>query len=393
MFCYTFPMAPLDLLRAIEIPALGQHDWDPTSARAGLVALSRISGQVAAAQAVLASVLRSQTGRHTRTAIVNELGCSNADAQKIVQLADVLAHVPAAGDALRTGIVTAEHVRALGRVQDHSAAETLLGFAGGENVDEFRHRIDRHHLESTSGDEHRKNQMARRSLTFGRGRDGTITFRGCLPTLEGEQFKASIEMTADAAYRRAHPERAETAVPPTETAEQRRADALIDLIAGNGTISRMGVVLVVNEADMTASVLGGASVALCDAARALADARTELFAVVRDMQEVVLKFGRRRRFATQFQKLVMAIQSSGTCSAPGCEVPWWRCHCHHTPDYDQGGRTDIDAMALVCAGGHGHHPDAHDRPGGRRLADGTWLPLGEPEPQTDRHGERQPQAA
>ena len=84
-----------------------------------------------------------------------------------------------------------------------------------------------------------------------------------------------------------------------------------------------------------------------------------------------LWLGRKRRLASLDQRLMLAIRDGG-CRY--CDAPTWRCEAHHIHDFNgpERGRTDIDAMELVCPADHTgvhHHPKLMPRTGIRSTRD------------------------
>jgi hypothetical protein len=71
---------------------------------------------------------------------------------------------------------------------------------------------------------------------------------------------------------------------------------------------------------------------------------------------VVLDMGRRRRFHDGYQRIALAIQAGGSCTATGCDLPASMCHAHHDIPFSRGGPTDVEHGRLLC--GH-HHRKAH----------------------------------
>ncbi|MCE9517072.1 MAG: HNH endonuclease, partial [Mycobacterium sp.] len=62
------------------------------------------------------------------------------------------------------------------------------------------------------------------------------------------------------------------------------------------------------------------------------------------------------------------------CTRPGCTVPGYRAEVHHTDEWADGGKTDIDDLTFACKTDHGLI-----KPGGwqtRKRPDGTteWIP-------------------
>jgi hypothetical protein len=78
-----------------------------------------------------------------------------------------------------------------------------------------------------------------------------------------------------------------------------------------------------------------------------------------------LDVGREERLFTPRQKLALAVRDGG-CMWPGCRVPASYCEAHHSEEWSEGGRTDIDAGLLLC---RFHHMLLHNA-GWRILREG-----------------------
>jgi len=83
----------------------------------------------------------------------------------------------------------------------------------------------------------------------------------------------------------------------------------------------------------------------------------------------VLHYGRARRTISPSQYHAAKLRDKG-CRFPGCDRPAHWCDGHHCPDWTKGGRTDIDAIALLC---RRHHTLLH-KPGwhAKLLPDATF---------------------
>ncbi|GAB2483770.1 hypothetical protein GCM10027265_38850 [Jatrophihabitans fulvus] len=66
----------------------------------------------------------------------------------------------------------------------------------------------------------------------------------------------------------------------------------------------------------------------------------------------VLAYGRVRRNATGTQRKAMAARDGAGCCFPGCTRPLAWTQAHHIVRWEDGGRTDIDNMCLVCTYHH-----------------------------------------
>lgn len=60
-----------------------------------------------------------------------------------------------------------------------------------------------------------------------------------------------------------------------------------------------------------------------------------------------LAVGCGQRFATPAQRKALELRDGG-CVIPGCGIEPRQCQAHHQPGWTQGGRTDLDQLALVC---------------------------------------------
>ncbi len=79
--------------------------------------------------------------------------------------------------------------------------------------------------------------------------------------------------------------------------------------------------------------------------------------VVMGGPSVALDAGRRHRFHSKVQRLVIAARDRG-CTAEGCDWPPGMCEVHHDEAWAEGGVTDVDHARLLCP--H-HHHRVHDR--------------------------------
>jgi hypothetical protein len=113
------------------------------------------------------------------------------------------------------------------------------------------------------------------------------------------------------------------------------------------------------------TLLGGLKAASLDTggrisagqARRLA-CRAGIIPLVLGGPSVVLDAGRKRRFHSETQRIVMGVRDGG-CTAFGCDAPPARCQAHHDEvSWARGGGTSVDKGRLVCPKHHGmiHDP-------------------------------------
>ena len=96
-----------------------------------------------------------------------------------------------------------------------------------------------------------------------------------------------------------------------------------------------------------ARTAGGTKLPVRDLIR-LAGQSQHYLAVFDDHTEEILYLGRARRCATTAQRLALFARDRG-CTRPGCTAPAYRTQVHHAQrDWAEGGRTDIDELALAC---------------------------------------------
>ncbi len=316
-----------------------------------------------AAQAMLLSVMRPAFGRDTRAALSRTARMSAADARRADQVAQVCAGLDGAAAALAAGQVTAAHLALLQPLLGDPAAPDLLAVAMSEGPDDFARTVQRHQVVvDTSSREER--QRRARTLQFSPTEDGGLRLRCVLTQLDGERLRAAVEARCDEAWRAAHPDRARVlGGHDAEPRDRRLADALVDLVCGRaGGSVRTAVVVVVDEPTMTASTVTGDPVSLDAVGGLCGDARTDLYAAVRDMNGAILRFGRSRRLASPLQRLALAVRDGGRCGWPGCESPWSRCDADHRIDWELGGLTDLENLQLLCGAHHAHRHETGRQP-------------------------------
>lgn len=215
----------------------------------------------------------------------------------------------------------------------------------------------------------------RRGLTsFGEDHLGLFHARLVLDPASHAIVSSALEALA--------PPRAETdlegsPLPQSRNADQRRADALVEVCAAyaeRGPTVRLGararVVITMPLTELregtgsgsipTGEILGPETVRrmACDAA---------VIPVVLGSASEVLDVGREQRVVTAAQ-LVALHHRDGGCTFPGCSRPPGWCQAHHVRHWATGGRTTLENLALLCSR---HHTVVH-----RRAYNATVSPTG-----------------
>jgi hypothetical protein len=363
----------IEALALLCVPRSSSLQWDPSAAKVGLQQLRRLRGEIASLEAVLVGVLKTETGHDTKAALVRGFGMSNAEAVKALTVSDIVARVPGAGDALADGSVSGEHMVHLKPIVDNNEAAELLALAPSKSPDEFRRAVQKYMIDRDAKGVVERQKKAR-SVKFFKADDGCVGMRVILPTLQGEQLKAAITNACDAAWRAAHPDRAETVGGhEDDTLEQRLADALVAVVNGTavGGSARTALIVTMQAETLECNILGVGPIPTRDALTLVDDPRTDVYAAIQATDGAIMKFGRSRRFASPLQKLALALRDGGFCAKAGCEQPWNRCDADHVDEWDSGGLTDIEDLRLLCrCGCHKHrHETGQDL---SRQSDGTW---------------------
>ncbi|WP_440712066.1 DUF222 domain-containing protein [Gordonia sp. FQ] len=150
----------------------------------------------------------------------------------------------------------------------------------------------------------------------------------------------------------------------TRAPGQRRHDAFeaaLDFVIAHGGLGKPGtistdLVITVSDADLArhagiAQSATGTLIPVSDLIElASRNQARPYLAVFRDHTSQPLYLGRGRRSASKAQRLMLFARDRG-CTAPACDMPFARTEAHHSPRWENDGRTDIDALGAAC-GGH-----------------------------------------
>jgi hypothetical protein len=121
---------------------------------------------------------------------------------------------------------------------------------------------------------------------------------------------------------------------------------------------RTAVIVTISLETLRAQILGDSAIPLSSALDLLDQARTDLYFCIQNEQGAVMNFGRSRRFASDMQKLALAVREEGLCSVPNCDATWDQCDADHDTEFwppnpgDPRGKTDLDDMSLKCPKDH-----------------------------------------
>ena len=199
-----------------------------------------------------------------------------------------------------------------------------------------------------------------RSLTFGRDRNGSVTFSGSLPLTDGEAWIAILDAYAESRRRSAVEERDPLA--PVLTPAQRKADALVAMIADHQLgrrAPRVGgdrprVVVTLNYDQLRAQaagagLIGDEPLSAADLRRLCCDA--DLIPAVLGAAGEVLDVGRSARLVTPAIRTALTLRDGG-CVFPGCQARAIGCDAHHCRPWWAGGLTALWNLCLLCPQHH-----------------------------------------
>jgi hypothetical protein len=132
----------------------------------------------------------------------------------------------------------------------------------------------------------------------------------------------------------------------------------LDRLPKAGGLSATAVVLIPLD-----TLIGGLQAARLDTGEVISPSLARKLAceagiipAVLDGASQVLDVGRKKRYATEAQRIVKTIEAGG-CEIEGCDEPPGRTHLHHLTRWVDGGQTDRDTLIMICGW---HHARAHD---------------------------------
>jgi hypothetical protein len=272
---------------------------------------------------------------------------------RAAKLARVLGWFPAFRSLLERGTVTEDHVLALDTVRNRRDAQDregdLTAAAVAHSAEGFVNwlLLFDAEIDLARGADVAARHHARRALhLFDRtGEMGEL--RGVLPPAVFDAFRRTLEAIDAELRRRSDGDR-------SASYPQRMADALVELMHranagdhGEGSL-RTAVVVLIDLADLLAGTGHGTSVdgSPIDVGevRRMA-AREHVIPLVLGADSEPLDLGRAQRYATDHQWLALLARDGG-CAL--CDAPLGPLDAHHTPAWHDGGRTDLDAMCLLC---------------------------------------------
>ena len=305
-----------------------------------------------------AEMHRRMGGRGAAAMLRERLHVSAKQATADTELAASLAEYPATLEAWRAGEITAGHARVIARVgadPEHADEPTLLEMARGYPVDMFA-RMTRQYMSSQDSSEEHKRQRENRWASLVQDPDGSWRLSAYFDYSTGKRVSLAFNQMVRTLRN------GERGTPRTH--QQRRADALTQLITGDGPHHRPDTtLLVIADYNVVSRELknlrydDGMPVAASRIAKLAAEAK--ILPAIFTAEGDPLWLGRAQRDASAGQRIVLAARDGGCVN---CAAPAEGGEPHHIEWFSRGGPTDIDNLALLCE--RCHHL-IHD--------DGWWL--------------------
>ena len=303
----------------------------------------RVEGMLAE---IAAEMHRRNGGRGAAALMRERLNVSARQATAEVELAASLAsEFPTTLAALRAGEITAGHARVIARVAadpDHADEPALLKMARGYPVDTFA-RMTRHYMSPGTSSEERNRQHQNRWASLMQDPDGSWRLSAYFDHDTGKRVSVALNQMVRS-YRNS--ERSHQDV----SSQQRRADALANLITGEGPHQRPKVtLLMIADYDTVTRELrnlrydDGLPVSVDQIAKLASDVK--ILPAIFDAEGDPLWLGRAQRDASAGQRIVLAARDGGCVN---CGSPVERSEPHHIEWFSRGGSTDIDNLALLC---------------------------------------------
>ena len=358
------------LARLAALPSGHPSTWDLAQLRTGIPDLFEIGHQIAALQLAAVASYDARGGaqidghRTTGDWLGKRTRVSDGGAR--VQTArDLRDHLPATAQALRDGVISMEHVRAIRRAyrmfdRDFAGIEVeVVEFAKTHSVKLTRAFIDKI-IQQYAPDPSEDTAEARREqrkLFLSQSMDGWWHMTGLLDPATGHSVQAALDTYSQ-------PVSADDRRSPA----MRRADALAEIADRSlDTTDRptgFGHVTLTLTPDQLRTGLAatwptGLLASRTDTHTAACSACvTYVVGLPTDhpVRWQPLNVGFALRYATKAQRAALAVRDGNGCAHPGCTVPAWRCVAHHIRPWDQGGRTDLRNMVLLC---RYHHRRVH----------------------------------
>jgi len=321
-----------------------------------LAAAERLASWAAAAQLALIGELarRRPDPEFVADEVAAELRLSRVAASTRVGLAQDMEQLPAVAAGLTAGRLDLPKVRAIAeavRVLPEPAREAVtveaVERAARHTVGELRAWLRKAVLaaDPAAAEARHAQAVADRRVTLTPVGDGMAELWALLPADAAARAYAAVDACARAAAAPADP----------RTADQRRADAMVDLITGRTTApanTRVHVTVplatLAGAAEQPGDLAGVGPIPPTMARQAAADGLWRWLATT-DQGSVTDAAGRSYRPSAALADLIRGRDN--TCRFPGCRQPAHRCDIDHTVPYPTGPTSPAN-LATLCRHHH-----------------------------------------
>jgi Domain of unknown function (DUF222)/HNH endonuclease len=310
---------------------------------------------------------------------------SGRAAAQLVATGRAVEQLPHVADRFAAGELTGEQVAVIARVvepeQLAAAADQEVDLAGlDETLADLaatrpHHLVKQavaHYLARLDPDGPEPDPTERRSLSYTKFDDGSVSGRFKLDPVGGEKFQAALESILNT----------DRPAGDQRTKAQRQGDAFVQLLdnalaQGNLPIHRgvkPQVLVILDAEDFTDPATGraaascgyGAQVSAATARRLACDG--QVTRILLDPDGLPLDVGRSQRVVPPHIRRAVEIRDRH-CVFAGCGAPTWWSEVHHLVEWVFGGETSLENSALLC---ERHHTKVHHGFRVERQPDGRW---------------------
>ena len=284
--------------------------------------------------------------------------------------------------AFAAGEISLAHVRALRRADNPrtrpnlaEAQEILCEAARSLPWGEFLRAVRYWELCADPDGEEPRDQLAGRACSYRTNADGTVAGHLRLDPVAGAAFTSAMDTIVQRLWARDHEQGS------MRTATQRRADALVELLTGEGASPLIHVVLGArlaeelltrgatqpaspepwptdhDDVDARCELLDGIPLHPHWAAAAMATARFRR--LILGPAGEILDHGRTSRTFPRQLKQALLVRARGRCQEPGCDAPVTWLEADHLIPWNRAGPTNAANGQILCS--------AHNKGKGDRL--------------------------
>ena len=342
---------------------------------------------------IAAEVGRAGTGADAVSMLQDSGRLSGREARRVDKVAGRLAEMPNTAERLAAGDITMDHAAALVTAAEQCGTDVvdgdsdLLELAEKTSSEPFA-RQARRFAAAESPDRGEalleRQRRARTASVFVDSDTGMGKVFGAFDPISFNLIEQVVDGHTDALWRADGGRDGQ----PNEvrTCEQRRADALFELITGRDALTGKPLESAVGgggsglRAKASAQLVAVADIGVLDGTNP--DGRCEIIGtgpvppgVLAELSPDTrltgmifagrgrpLWMGRSIRLANAHQHLALAVRDRGCVT---CGAPMHRCEIHHIQEWENGGPTDIDNLTALCGPHHRAHHNGQRSNGAR----------------------------